>query len=1093
MSASNNQDEEVDPLLPVNNNNDNDDKSHSNHRSNENIGDHGGDHEENVHGHSHGHRPSSNHHRVKRRASFGTSFLHSSPQHLSRRNSTLNDAKYLPLDLPSPHPKGAGVNPSYSSFRKNNNKNDAEGEVDALGILHTDFSDSSISSANIGSAVGAFIDHTNFSRAGNRNTSRFKSKSHAAGTTIVSPPALSSVSHETALPSSKTTSKTSKYIPKHATRPTFAEQWVRRQSSIDKRDFANDGDSSTPDISDNGGASLQQRESKHLKSGSSSANHGNFSAADTKPATATGVSGYGSTGQEPQNKASFEIYRHNRSPHHLRFENSFEPQFEPEYEDINPPQQDARCSSSSDEFEFSGSNPSSRGSSNASSLDDVCFPLEELDEQGHQKVWPDLKVLEEFAREELEQLEEASKINTTDYQQQQEHTGFTRKSSTSSYSGNNNIVGFQNPIVSAVDTNVLSSSKLRINETEPINGRLRPPKVVPWERKPQKQASPLPPQVLGANINNNFDYSKNLIEQFRFTYFREDLESTIHSPTISGLLQEGQSFADLFSASHYGSMSYNKQASMSASDGLEHTLTNSSSQQPPLQQNQNSKSNTPSNYKTPTPSVNIKDQDELGGVSPFWLDVLNPTEEEMKVLSKAFNIHPLTTEDIYLGETREKVELFKDYYLVCFRSFDIVHERYKQKKLIEKKLTSKEINNDISDDERDHQANKSGIKKAIRKLFFLKEKASNNNISRHSKPSSVKSSIFSDGPARKQKELIVKENKQKGGYRHKPREGELEPLNMYIIVFRDAVLTFHFAPTPHPVNVRRRARLLRDYLTVSADWIGYALIDDITDAFAPMIESIEDEVNAIEDSILKMNSHDSDDSDEEYSSDSESDDESAIEPFWYNDGANGKKTHSTSDKTSLLSKRSRRSVSSKSQASLISSTSSSSTKITGWEHKGDMLRRIGECRKRVMSILRLLGSKADVIKGFAKRCNEQWEVAPRSEIGMYLGDIQDHIVTMVQSLNHYEKLLARSHSNYLAQINIDMTRVNNDMNDVLGKITILGTVVLPMNIITGLWGMNVLVPGQDEDGLHWFFGIFACMCLLAFTCYVYAKRVSGLT
>ena len=55
---------------------------------------------------------------------------------------------------------------------------------------------------------------------------------------------------------------------------------------------------------------------------------------------------------------------------------------------------------------------------------------------------------------------------------------------------------------------------------------------------------------------------------------------------------------------------------------------------------------------------------------------------------------------------------------------------------------------------------------------------------------------------------------------------------------------------------------------------------------------------------------------------------------------------------------------------------------------GEMLQRIGLARKKVMGLLRLLGSKADVIKGFSKRCNEKWEVAPRSEIGLYLGDIQ---------------------------------------------------------------------------------------------------------
>lgn len=40
--------------------------------------------------------------------------------------------------------------------------------------------------------------------------------------------------------------------------------------------------------------------------------------------------------------------------------------------------------------------------------------------------------------------------------------------------------------------------------------------------------------------------------------------------------------------------------------------------------------------------------------------------------------------------------------------------------------------------------------------------------------------------------------------------------------------------------------------------------------------------------------------------------------------------------------------------------------------------------------------------------------------------------------------------------------------DVLGKLTVLGTIVLPMNIICGMWGMNVKVPGQDIENLNWF-------------------------
>lgn len=76
-----------------------------------------------------------------------------------------------------------------------------------------------------------------------------------------------------------------------------------------------------------------------------------------------------------------------------------------------------------------------------------------------------------------------------------------------------------------------------------------------------------------------------------------------------------------------------------------------------------------------------------------------------------------------------------------------------------------------------------------------------------------------------------------------------------------------------------------------------------------------------------------------------------------------------------------------------------------------------------------------------------------------------------------------------------MTDANNQINDVLSKLTALGTVLIPvrrshthhslrtcteltfgslvrqMNLITGLWGMNVHVPGQEVENLHWFFGV----------------------
>jgi len=84
--------------------------------------------------------------------------------------------------------------------------------------------------------------------------------------------------------------------------------------------------------------------------------------------------------------------------------------------------------------------------------------------------------------------------------------------------------------------------------------------------------------------------------------------------------------------------------------------------------------------------------------------------------------------------------------------------------------------------------------------------------------------------------------------------------------------------------------------------------------------------------------------------------------------------------------------------------------------------------------------------------------------------------------------LARSHGNYLAQINIRMNERQEQTADVLGRLTVLGTIVLPMNIITGLWGMNVWVPGQESEGnLTWFLWITVGLFAFGLACFFLAR------
>lgn len=473
---------------------------------------------------------------------------------------------------------------------------------------------------------------------------------------------------------------------------------------------------------------------------------------------------------------------------------------------------------------------------------DVCFPAnvsemgdEEADRRSHTssrqrrrrrpKQWPDLDVLDDWSREEKEERSQQEYIRAK-----------------------------------------------KISEPVMVGGRLRPRKSV-WHR--EEDDAP-----------------------FRFTYFNELFEETIHARTISDLCQDGGTFRELFipdpvELSDESEDDENEEGpnpldrpSMAALNGR----INGGSKAPTVvahgedggesSKKPSTGSNTPSGpaSQAPTPLPGKLPQSKRYGPRPtFWLDVLSPTELEMKVLAKAFGIHQLTIEDILMDEPREKVELFQSYYFVNYRSFE----------------------------------------------------------------------------------------------QDKDNEEYMEPINMYVVVFRDGVITFHHSQTPHPANVRRRIRQLNDYMSPTADWVSYAIIDDVTDAYAPMVQHIEDEVDEIDDEILYMHQHSADDA-------------------------------SQKDTKILTKTKSERQAQGATNQGDMGGAKTEGEKTAG-ESGGDMLRRVGECRKKVMGLYRLLGNKADVIKGFAKRCNEHWEVAPRSEIGLYLGDIQDHIVTMTGNLSHYEK------------------------------------------------------------------------------------------
>ncbi|KAL4899345.1 hypothetical protein BDW74DRAFT_189437 [Aspergillus multicolor] len=255
------------------------------------------------------------------------------------------------------------------------------------------------------------------------------------------------------------------------------------------------------------------------------------------------------------------------------------------------------------------------------------------------------------------------------------------------------------------------------------------------------------------------------------------------------------------------------------------------------------------------------------------------------------------------------------------------------------------------------------------------------------------------------------------------------PTMLYILVFGGGTVTFSPSGCDHASRVRSRISRLHDRSVLSSDWICYALFDEVIDSFAPYMETTSRQSESIQDEIF---------------------------------------TARDDDMTPLML-------------------------------------RIYNIRKRINHLTHSLSGKSDVLNGFVKRFQSkptfnmlqhtggsseaQGQGQGQGDLLVYLSDVQDHLVTILAELSHLDEITSRLQSNFLAQTGVNNMRLSVRLNDGLSKVTVLATIFVPLQMITGLFGMNVTVPGQDIESLAWFFGIVGVFLAVVLVACLVAVRL----
>jgi Mg2+ and Co2+ transporter CorA len=213
---------------------------------------------------------------------------------------------------------------------------------------------------------------------------------------------------------------------------------------------------------------------------------------------------------------------------------------------------------------------------------------------------------------------------------------------------------------------------------------------------------------------------------------------------------------------------------------------------------------------------------------------------------------------------------------------------------------------------------------------------------------------------------------------------------MYILTFPFGTLSLRSHRLPLVKHMEKRLNGLQSSVRLDSDTITYALIDEVTDSFVPALKPIQSTIEGMSDAVM-----------------------------------------------------------------------------TG-TNPANMLRSIAGARKKLLILRRLIGGKPEVIKTLLKRIDRNHGQA-QSEMSLNFSDVQDHLTALGQDLNHWEvspyhatrvplcawqpltislfilqEIISHSENNCLMQLNMRMTQANNEASAAISKLTVVSTVLLPL-------------------------------------------------
>jgi len=147
------------------------------------------------------------------------------------------------------------------------------------------------------------------------------------------------------------------------------------------------------------------------------------------------------------------------------------------------------------------------------------------------------------------------------------------------------------------------------------------------------------------------------------------------------------------------------------------------------------------------------------------------------------------------------------------------------------------------------------------------------------------------------------------------------------------------------------------------------------------------------------------------------------------------------------------------------------------EHDRHVVHKIFDLKENVLILRRILGPQRETMN-FISRGGYQ-PIIP-AKLSIYFRDVADLLARINDNLDTYRDLLTSALDGY-------RTTASNRLNEIIKVLTVIATIMMPLTVITGIYGMN-FKNMPEIDWRYGYYGVIFFMVLVAVGMLFFFKR-----